>query len=571
MGRIWELPPEIVEKIAAGEVVERPASVVKELVENSIDAGAGRIEIAVEKGGMELIKVSDDGCGMTREDLEIAVKRHTTSKIRSLEDIFAIRTLGFRGEALPSIGAVSRMEIVTRAGEEMSGWRALIEGGKLLRIEEAGRACGTTVAVRELFFKTPARKKFLKSQRAELGKILALFQAQALARYDIGFTLESDGEIAYSLPPARDLRTRVGGLFGWGILEELIPFEYEGRNLRVWGFAGKPSVFRGSRRYQYLFVNGRWVEGKILAQAGDEAYRGRLMKGRYPVLFVFLEIEPSFVDVNVHPSKREVKFSDEEEVRGAIVEAIREALEGEMQAVFEGVGLGKKQEEVQVEEERSQKGNQQEQEGEREEEEQLLLLEKEEGEGEPLLLLGQIENTYILLQGEEGIIIFDQHALHERILYEEIKKKGEGMEIQQLVLPVVVEISGEEFEALHDKLEYLAELGIEIEEFGKNTIALQALPKICARVAPEQFLREVIDDILQLGKLEEVDRLREELMHIIACRAAVKAGDRLKREEMEELVRKIPSLDNPYTCPHGRPTAIKLDKAFLEKIFGRRG
>ncbi len=567
--RIRILSPALANKIAAGEVVERPASVAKELVENSLDAGSRRIIVEVKGGGRELIRVNDDGCGMNEEDALLSLQRHSTSKIVKLEDLESILSLGFRGEALPAISAVSHLELITRPQGQLAGTRIEVKGGEIKEVRKEGCPVGTTVTVRNLFFNTPARRKFLRTITTEIGHISEWVGQLSLSRKDIFFQLLHNGEEIFTLPPVEGLRERIAALYGQDLAGGMLPLDFQDKLLCLGGFLAKPGESR-SRPRQLFYVNGRPIRSRLISHALLEGYGRLLPSDRFPVAFIFLKIDPSLMDVNVHPAKREVKFSRESEVHDSISLAVRESLK-----------KGKLIPEIKIEEDR---------EG-RIKERIARYLSKEAPPAElfatssqpefspgrkeevaPFISLIQFLDNYIICREKEKLLIFDQHAVHERILYERLKKEiaQSRVESQILLFPVSVELPLKESAVFHQNLPVITSLGFDIEDFGKNTFIIRALPSLLSKRNPKQLLLDIIDDLLEGKKVKESLEEQERIIMIMACRGAVKAGDRLEREEMVSLIRELPQVEHPHTCPHGRPTMIEITREELEKRFRRR-
>ena len=665
MNRIRLLPEHVANQIAAGEVVERPASVVKELVENALDAGATRITVEVQAGGRSLIRVTDDGTGMTRDDALMCLERHATSKIQRAEDLSAISTMGFRGEALPSIASVSRMAITTRERESDSpaATQIIIHGGKMLEVKEAGAPHGTSMEIRQLFYNLPARRKFLRSEETEYAHIHHYLTLAALAHPHVGFTFIKDTRPVWQLPAvATDkkpeghlaaLRERMRSLFGNE--QKLLPVEFsaeltemvapeenagdilhdapsptpEKSRFRLWGFIGQPGVSRSTREDQHLFVNKRPVENRGLNFALLEGYHTALMKGRYPVCCLFVEIDPASVDVNIHPSKREVKFHDERAVRRLTAQAVREALlkfhsasapvpvaapvsasaSPAMDSTVDVVspapapapvtkefpaftpltgtplaGWPKRAPEpapasplphspfsslpVPIP-----RGNVQ----------GLLTSSAARNEtaphsevptpllNVPLRLVGVIGRLYIVLESDRGLVLMDQHAAHERILFEQMLNRLESGDVpsQRLLLPETVELSVRDAHFLREQLPVLTRLGVGLSEFGERTFLLDSLPPMVKAPDSRRFVLELVDELKAVGQQVNSQRLGEHTIAKTVCRHAVKANDPLGGPELENLVNDLRHCAMPYTCPHGRPTLIEMNYRELEKKFGR--
>lgn len=569
------LPEEVASTIAAGEVVERPVSVVKELVENALDASATSIEIKVERGGSGLIEVSDDGVGIPRREVPLAVSRFATSKLRTAEDLFAIQTLGFRGEALSSIGAVSRLELVTRAiGEEM-GSRLVVEGGQLGDVQSVGAARGTILRVRDLFFNVPARRKFLKTENTERRRISALVTRYALAYPDVRFKLTQEGREAFQSSGKGDRREILAAIYDLEKAKELIAIpENSGTPFQIRGFISPPSIHRGNRRELTFFVNGRWVQDASLAAAVVQAYHALLMVGRYPMAVLFLNLPPDTVDVNVHPAKAEVRFREQDVVFSVVQRVVRSTLLG--QAPSPTLGLGA-----------SISGSWQESDSGVQSDWQLtqrLVDAQDVGSGIrlqsalpvgnlPLLrAVGQIGATYLVAEGPDGLYLVDQHAAHERVLFEALMQAYEQdqVEVQTLLEPLVITLSLEQSDLLENQSEVLQRIGFDVEPFGQRTFRLRAIPAMFINADPERILRSVVEDFEE----DETPLAKETEARLAAraCkRAAIKAGQVLSLEEQQKLLRDLESCTAPRTCPHGRPTMIHLSVDALERQFGRRG
>ena len=673
MNRIRLLPEHVANQIAAGEVVERPASVVKELVENALDAKAMRITVEVQAGGRSLIRVTDDGTGMSRDDALLCLERHATSKIQRAEDLSAIATMGFRGEALPSIASVSRLTLTTRERDSPSpaATQIIIHGGKMLEVKEAGGPPGTCVEARQLFYNLPARRKFLRSEETEYAHVHHYLTLAALAHPHVGFTFIKEGRPVWQLPavtPDRKpdghlaaLRERMRSLFGNE--QKLLPVEFsveltesaahddaeadalneslgaasEKRFIRLWGFIGQPGVSRSTREDQHLFVNKRPVENRGLNFALIEGYHTALMKGRYPVCCLFLEIDPALVDVNIHPAKREVKFHDERTVRRLTAQAVREALlkfhssavppaaatrpvpnpdvdtavdivppspptsipkefpaftpltgtalaswpkraPEIMPPVPAGVGVNSIEPASTPEAAPSRKKDQ-------------SLLTSAPADNEvprsafpvprsesptplldvPLRLVGVIGRLYVVLESDRGLVLMDQHAAHERILFEQMLNRLESGDVpsQRLLLPETVELSVRDAQFLREQLTVLTRLGVGLNEFGERTFLLDSLPPMVKAPDARRFVLEMVDELKAAGQQVNSQRLGEHTIVKTVCRHAVKANDPLAGAELENLVNDLRQCAMPYTCPHGRPTLIEMNYRELEKKFGR--
>ncbi|MBK7643832.1 MAG: DNA mismatch repair endonuclease MutL [Planctomycetes bacterium] len=561
-------------QIAAGEVVERPASVVKELVENALDAGATRIEIDLEEGGARLVRVRDDGSGMSVADLELCFAPHATSKLRTSDDLEHIASLGFRGEALASIGSVSRARITTRERGEPVGWRMDDEGGALSGPLEAGAAEGTSVEVRELFFNVPARRRFLKQPATELARCLDVVQRLALAHAGVAFVLTHEGKRVFDVEAGMDLRARVRRAFGAELAASLVPLEAEQAGLRLSGFVAPPRFARGDSSRQMFFLNGRFLRDKLLVRALKEGYRGFLFDSRSPVAFLELALDPARVDVNVHPQKSEVRFREERAIFGCVAHAVREAVKRcdmatpgaqlvDRALAREGFepnrGLPFSSPEVLAAPARA------------EARAPLQVFERPGGLAalEPGGLL-QVARTYIVRALPEGFEVIDQHALHERITYEALLRdlRAGRCERQRLLVPELVELSRADLVRIVAAREELARAGFELEPFGETTLALQAYPARLERLRAGELVRAIaaaLEDGRTLGR----EQLLESVLQRAACRASVMAGDELELSEMRELLERGRALESDQTCVHGRPTRVRFTLTDLERAFLR--
>jgi DNA mismatch repair protein MutL len=674
MNRIHLLPEHVANQIAAGEVVERPASVVKELVENALDAQAARVMVEIQAGGRSLVRVTDDGTGMSRDDALLSLERHATSKIQRAEDLAAIATMGFRGEAIPSIASVSRFTLTTceRDGHSPEGTQIVVNGGKIAEVKAAGAPTGTSIEVRQLFFNLPARRKFLRTEETEAAHIQHYLTLSALAYPDVAFTFQKDGRTIWQLPAVKcgtapasrteALRERFRALLGD---EKLLPVNFSAAlvddfkpeeaeifesaspdkpagtsppvtrhsSLKVWGLIGAPGVSRTTRDSQFVFVNRRPVENRGLNYALIEGYHTSLMKGRYPVCCLFLEIDPAAVDVNIHPAKREVKFHRESEVRKLVAQAIRETL-----LAFHGSDMaaeskrwGERPREPlttpeltgssvasphpssppslpefplspkPVPEWPSQPAEQpplrmgfskgtpghvpifpssqptappspdspaprSEAETARPPTSATPLL------NVPLRLVGVIGKLYVLLESDRGLVLLDQHAAHERILFEQMMNRLEqnaAAPSQKLLLPETIELPPRDAQFLREQLAVLSKLGIGLSEFGERTFLLDALPPFVKAVDPRRFVFDLVDELRAAGREVNLARLGEHTVAKTVCRHAVKANDFLAGAELENLIEDLRNCAMPYTCPHGRPTLIEMNYRELEKKFGR--
>ncbi|MBT4750341.1 MAG: DNA mismatch repair endonuclease MutL [Rhodospirillaceae bacterium] len=586
------LPPTTINRIAAGEVVERPASVVKELVENSIDAGARRIDVIIRDGGRTYLSVADDGEGMAPEELSLAVERHATSKLPG-DDLQEIQTLGFRGEALPSIGSVSRMDITSRPPSADTAFTISIEGGAKSEPAPAARPGGTTIEVRDLFFATPARLKFLKAESTERGHALDAIKRLAMAHPEIAFSLGDGNRSLLNLAAAGgdmfDARlNRVGAIMGNKFAENALTVEAERETIRLTGHIGLPTLNRGNAQLQFLFVNGRPVRDKLLFGAVRGAYRDFLAHDRHPLLALFLDIPPDQVDINVHPAKTEVRFRDPGLVRGLIVSALKHALAeaGHLASTTVGtqaMGAFRAQTNTQS------YGGYSRPPGLSEEatpyHAPLAGLDgapsaRFEAETAPApdadwplgVARAQVHETYIVAQTEDGIVIVDQHAAHERLVYEDMKAAlaASGVKRQGLLIPEVVELSEDEVARITTHAAELAELGLILEAFGPGAVVVREMPALLGDVDAGALVRDLTDDLAELGEAITLKDRLADISSTMACHGSVRAGRRLNGDEMNALLRRMEITPHAGQCNHGRPTYVELKLADIEKLFGRR-
>lgn len=575
--QIRRLPEEVVRRIAAGEVVERPSSVVKELVENSIDAGATRITVQLGDPIYSEMTVSDDGAGMDREDALLCLERHSTSKLAPDATLFSINTLGFRGEALPSIAQVSRLTLSTRVRDAVEGTLVRCVGGSIQEVSETGRAPGTTVSVRDLFFNTPVRRKFLRSRVTELRHVIRAVTSYALAYEGIHFVLRHGERELLNLPPAARSFDRVVELYGLQTAEDLVPVRCERGGMTIGGYIGGAELSRTNAEHQLFWVNRRWVSCPTLTFAIREAYADLLPRDRYPVCILMLDVPAEAVDVNVHPTKREIKFADENLVRSFVRDAARVALAETSRPLLVGAetttsrGLeSPHQKTAIVSEMATECGGQP---------EQLSLVEEMlgsgflpqagEGEAAAMVPLWQLHRTYILAQIKGGLVIVDQHAAHERILYEDAKRTLAAREgsSQQLLFPLMLDLTAEEFEALLDVEGYLRKLGFDIKSSGRSRIIVRGIPSGLRGWREGELLHDILDGMMRdSGETEDT---RERLLRSFACHAAVRAGDPLTLREMNQLVDRLFSTSMPQGDPHGRLTFVRVSLEELERRLGR--
>ena len=546
-------------------MVERPASVVKELVENSLDADARRITVTIKAGGRSAVVVADDGFGMGRDDALLALERHATSKIEKAEDLHSIRSLGFRGEAVPSIAAVSRFTLTSRERGALAGTQIEIAGGKIISVKDVGTAEGTTVEVRNLFFNLPARRKFLRSEQTETAHIEHIVTLCALAHPTVAFRLVVEERTRFDLAPATELAGRLRELYGNQLVAQLLPLDGEG----IHGFVGKPGISRADRSQQHIFVNGRPVESKGINYALLEGYHTGLMKGKFPVTFLFLEINPELVDVNIHPAKREVRFRDEFAVRQCVTAAVRQAL-APVGPTFQPVtSTGWPQSAPSATPTPSPATETQTTLPVVDTPAATATVETEDGQWR---VLGAIGRLYVLIESPEGLVLMDQHAAHERVLFERMLKEltVETAPAQKLLLPVTLELDARDAEFLAGNLKTLHKLGLGVSEFGERTFLIDAVPPYFKLDNLAQTFRDIVDELRQTGEQVHARRLGEDKIATTVCRHAVKARDPLQGEELRALLRQLHQCDLPYTCPHGRPTLIQISYAELEKKFGRK-
>ncbi len=585
MARIKVLPDTLISQIAAGEVVERPASVVKELLENSIDAGAMHCSVEIEQGGMKLIAVRDNGCGMDSVDARMAFSRHATSKISQFDDLQKIESYGFRGEALAAIASVAIVAMKTRPGGADSGIEIIYKGGKLESENAAGCPAGTEIVVRNLFFNTPARKKFLKSETTEFSHVAAVVSHMALANPEIGFELKHNGKTILQAASAQILETRISDVLGRDFLGEAQKVSFQTSSIHIHGFVGKPGMSLSSKRHQYLFINKRDISDPLVSRAVCDAYGTRLPGRAYPVFVLSIDIDPAEVDVNVHPRKLAVKFLEPNRIYRDVSQAVSQALggfeAGVLQAPRAGPGVVYRQSSAEFTEAmiggREQAG-----------------IKQGNDIGTRNDIIGQIADSYILVFEEEGLFIIDQHAAHERILYEKFKRQAlSAVPVsQKLLAPVTIECALQEAAFLNEALAHLEKLGFEFDRWSGGTFAIQVCPAMLKTENLQKIFREFLDEMIENaqrdgawsggGKNSEgknnvsgssagKEILPERILKTLACKAAIKFGMRISHEEQVELLRELSQTPNNATCPHGRPVRVVVTFAELEKRFYRRG
>lgn len=620
MGQIQQLPESLINQIAAGEVVERPASVVKELVENALDAGAKKIIVEVNGGGDSFLRITDDGSGMDRSDAVMAFEPHATSKIATTDDLFNIRTLGFRGEAIASIASVSYVTLQTKKRGDMEGTIVMAEGGKITKIQPVGVPEGTQIEIQNLFYNTPARKKYLKNDSTEYQHVMDTITGIALTFHQVSFRVVHDGKLVFDLPAVEDEFTRIRTVFGKNIADDLIPVYYGHAQIQLKGYIGKPLIARSNRNFQYLFINHREVKSHVLGYAVKQSFTSLLPKEKYPVFFLYFEIDPQLVDVNVHPRKLEVRFRDEREIFSATTQACKKALETyvlapnithdapenyyaerkaqplklhdapqEMSGTFtagpgsagsgssEAVSVAAVAAVGAVADANPAETVQQTMEFTADftaHTSEVDYSTREPGQErkylDPIMALAQLNNSYILCQQGSSLVLIDQHAAHERIRYTEIfaEFSQKRLTTQTLVSPFQIELSPKEIGVFEEYREIFQKLGFEIEPFGGKTYSIHAVPSHLGQKDIQKAFTGLLDEFAD-GKNSTIEEQSTRALTYLACRSAVKFGDPLAREEQLSLIEKLQTMDQPYTCPHGRPTMIVMSGDELKKRFGR--
>jgi DNA mismatch repair protein MutL len=572
MGKIRILSEQVANQIAAGEVIDRPASVVRELLDNSIDAGADRIDIKIEEGGKRLIRLRDNGSGMDKDDMLLAFERHATSKITTFSELFSIKTLGFRGEALPSICSVSRVEIVSRPADQLIGYRVKASGGVMESIDETGAPVGTMIEVRDIYFNTPARRKFLKSERTETGQIIDTLSRIILPFTHIHVRIDDSEKTLLNLPASDNELNRLSVLFGRDVAVSLTDTSREVEGIKIRGYMASPDLSRNRGDRIYIYINNRNIRDKLAMRAIMEAYGQRLMRGRYPQVVVFLEIDPSLVDVNVHPAKQEVRFHQGHIVYKALSSTIEKALRDQFSShSYAGSQVSEVTVAKNINQIRMAEPTWEYYGGEKRD-----VKDKEIGITQaPLLketpeLIGQLKDTYLLLQDRDGLLLVDQHAAHERILYETLKKNylASKVESQTFLIPIRLELSMNEGRILLEKIDKMADLGFEMEHFGGNTFLIRSVPAILVNVEWQAFLLDLIP-ILEEEELLVNEKAMDRLLTVMACHGAIKAGQKMSRGEMNMLIEQLDEMALPTNCPHGRPVFKKFSYYEIEKLFKR--
>lgn len=574
MGKIRILDDATINKIAAGEVIERPSSVVKELIENSIDAGANSIRVEVVKAGKKLICVIDNGCGMGRDDASLSFIKHATSKISSIEDIETVSTMGFRGEALSSITAVAKVKIITKTKDELAGTKVVVHGGKLISAADTGAAEGTTIVVEELFYNTPARKKYLKSDSTELAHIIDVVTKNALGHNNVSFVLLYNGMEMLNTPSSQ-LYDTIIHIYGQDVARAMIPVDFESRFAKVKGFVSKPSFTRGSMDFQSFYINDRSIYSRAISNALRDGYGTLVPKGRFPFAVLKMHIDIKEVDVNVHPTKNQVRLSHEREVCDAVAEAVRSALSHEnlipelKPASEQSLPYKITQASISMVKEtgtgfRAMKDT----ERRLKRTERYVSAEDKKSEMPEVKVLGQVDSMYIVASTKDGLLMIDQHAAHERIFYE-LVRGSRSVDSQELIAPVNLELDSRENVLMKECIPYLEDFGFRISEFGHRAFAVTAVPSVLGRIESPELIHDIMTDILSEGKIKDDTGIFERITKSIACRGAIKAGASCSSDQMESLIRQLYSTENPYTCPHGRPTMVSFTRKELDKLFKR--
>jgi len=636
MGVIKQLPQNVANQISAGEVIERPASIVKELIENSIDAGAKNIEIKIEDGGRDLIKVKDDGHGILADDIESAFNRYATSKIENIDDLYSLYSLGFRGEALASIASVAEIEMISRHQDSDQAVKIKLKGGEILDKKPVGSTIGTEIIVRDLFFNTPARYKYLKTTTTEFSHISKIVSAEATANSDLSFKLYHNGRQILSTPGNGKLKDTIYAVYGSEIAENLIPIDIEDRYIKLSGYLCRPELSRSSRSHELFFVNGRPFFNNLTAKAVETAYNKLIDPGRRPIVFLFIKVNPILVDVNVHPAKREVKFSRSQIIFDVIKKAVRNTLRANDPTtrikLNQSQNYAKEDQKNDEEVERdqlfkdnhkdhqkaksernnyhksssnsynkrdyqkninygsnadknknynsNQKNSDQNNSDQKKDFKQLIKenenneysLENVEAEESYFKFLGQIFNSYLLIETDQGLKIVDQHNAQERILYErfyaEYNKKDKAS--QSLLLPVKIELSAEEREVVRQYEQEIKEIGIDFSDFGNKTILIQEVPVLLKNMSTRNIIEELIAELAEAGKTKSAAEVQKSMLEYLACRSSIKAGQPLTKKESIQLIKDLYKTENPYRCPHSRPVMINISREEIEKGLGRK-
>jgi len=599
MKTIRRLPEIIANKIAAGEVVERPVSVVKELLENAIDANSTRIRIDVEKGGAQLVRLSDNGIGMQRDNALLSLERHATSKISSDSDLFAIKTLGFRGEALPSIAAISKMVMVTRPHDCDIGTEIQVEGGKVIQVNDAGAPSGTFISVKDLFYNTPARKKYLKSNRTEIAHIIDYLSNVAVGFPSIHFKLFHNARSIKNWPNTQKISDRIADVMGDDLYKNLFPIQYKNDHVSIEGYVASPETSRKSSSH-VIFVNGRVVTDRFIQHAILEGYRGKLIKGHYPVVVLFLTVPFEDVDVNVHPAKLTVRFVHQGSIHQAIVQAIQNTLDSnsrvpwqsnpEKQSVQEPMHIIDKQ----ISKDNTDKQiynfpehSQTHQKNMVQEEffpvsytaQPALLSESTEKTMKPdnridygnLQILGQLQKTYIICEDGQSMFLIDQHAAHERVVYERLKQAllSQKLPVQRLLVPETIDLTYQQTSIFEKLIQDMQKIGFDIEHFGQNTFIVQSVPDILTGKDIKALIHEIAESLPDIKNTAPAEQAIDDCLMLMACHSAIRAGQTLSSIEISKLLKSLDSCEYPSQCPHGRPTCIQWDRTEIEKKFKR--
>lgn len=584
MPRIQQLSPHVVAQIAAGEVIERPASVLKELLENSVDAGSTRIDVAIGQGGLEYLRVVDDGCGIDALDLPLAFAAHATSKLRSADELCHVATLGFRGEGLASIGSVAQVGLQSRTAGSDQGAEVRCDGGAVGEVRVWNGAPGTRIEVRHLFYNVPGRRKFLKGPATEMGHVIEVFTRLALSQLSLHLSLEHNGKRLHDVPATAGLLDRVATFFGDDLRQQLLMLEGEQEGMTIGGYVADPIRESQGTQMQYLFVNGRWVRDRVISQALQEAYRGLLLTGKHPTAFLFVEVPAEDVDVNVHPTKAEVRFRQPQKVQELVQTAVRKRLEkADLTATLRVKEVEAKPVARPAPSPESTK---------RPARNPLppppvKKVEKEHqenrGENRPAppappppakpLKAVQMHDLYLVVEAPEGILVIDQHALHERILFEQLKARiaAGKLDVQKLLIPEPVTFPGPQAALLLDHRAALGELGLEIDDFGGGTVLIGGYPALLGKRSPRDILRGVVEYLTRQDRPPSQEVLLNDLLALMACHSAVRAGDRLSSEEIRVLLEGRDLAHNSHHCPHGRPASLMFTKHELDRQFRRLG
>ncbi len=606
--RIKVLPEDLCNKIAAGEVVERPSSVVKELLENALDAGASDILVELEAGGKKLIRITDNGCGMSKQDAFLSLERHATSKIRTDADLFALHTLGFRGEALASIASVSRFRLKTCGNDQGLGQEIYAEGGTIKKVEELGMPQGTAVEIRNLFFNLPARRKFLRKEQTELGHAADVVTKQALANPAVSFRLKNNDRVLIDLRREKGIRERLAALLGRSLLKDMLEIDHQfDADLQLTGLISLPQLTRSAASHIYTFINGRYIRDRVVQHAVMEGYRHLLMKGRYPVVVLFLQIDPAQVDVNVHPTKHEVRFREQSMVHDFISQSLRQALkpadwlsdpvpgvskliepslrpsfgpplDASGQPAPTAAGVQETSVAYQPAAQATEGAVSNSFQAEKYQplapvEQQQLALPQAENEGffSTLRILGQYHQSYLLCQDGDDLVLIDQHAAHERIGFEKLKKSylTGSVASQSLLFPEVLELDFRSASALADSRLQLEALGFEIEPFGGKSFALKAIPQLLPSRDLAQLVTDVALELERVGKAGQLEDSIDDILILMACHGVIRANQALTTEEIRSLLRELDQVDFKANCPHGRPVVQRLTLAEIERLFRR--